>query len=243
VTTSPAEQPAGLSAVVRSMPKLGREPADNEDSAMVDIAAGRFAVADGASTSARPEVWSRLLVEAFVEQRADPLEPQTLSRLRAQWTVLVTDPALPWYARAKLEQGADAAVVGLSVDPNTLTYLATAVGDSCLFHIRRHGLVTVGPVEHAGDFDRFPELLSSRVDAPPAKPTVLAGTYLPGDTFALTTDAMAQCLLAVLERHHRLPALTEMVRDRERYARRVAQYRWRGLLANDDTTLCVVSTR
>jgi hypothetical protein len=234
---------AGLSAVVATVPKLGREPAENEDSVAVDLAAHRFAIADGASTSARPEVWSQLLVEAFVDERSDPFEAPTLMRLRRQWTVLVSDPALPWYAQAKLQRGADAAFVGLSVDPDTRTYEATAIGDSCLFHIRGAHIVRVGPVAVAADFDRFPQLLSSRVDAPRPEASTVAGAYLPGDTFALATDAMAKFLLTVYERHGRLPILHELVRDRPRYGRYVSRYRWRGQLANDDTTLCVVSTR
>lgn len=242
MTALPTGGLAGLSAAVYTVPKLGRESAENEDSATMDVVAGRFAIADGASTSARPEVWSRLLVEAFVSERSDPLEPQTLARLRARWTVLVNDPTLPWYAQAKLQHGADAAFLGLNIDPATVTYRAAAVGDSCLFQVRGQHIVRVGPVEQARDFSRFPELLSSRANVPIGKVNVLTGMYQPGDVFALATDAMAMFLLTVHERYGRLPSLTELVRDRERYARCVAQYRWRGQLANDDTTLCVVST-
>jgi len=243
VTAPPAGGLASLSAVVFSVPKLGRSPAENEDSATTDVAAGRFAVADGASTSARPEIWSQLLVEAFVDERSDPLDPQTLARLRNQWMLLVTDPSLPWYAQAKLQHGADAAFLGLCINPDAVTYRAGAVGDSCLFHLRGQDIVRVGPVDQADGFGRFPELLSSRADAPLRTATVLTGSYLPGDVFVLATDAMAKFLLTVHERHGRIPPVTELARSRERYARYVARYRWRGQLANDDTTLCVVSTR
>ncbi|WP_238010308.1 hypothetical protein KZZ52_52950 [Dactylosporangium sp. AC04546] len=232
-----------VAAVIRTVPKLGRGPAENEDSATMDAALGRFAVADGASTSARPEVWSRLLVSACVEEDADPLEPRTLAHLRERWLAAVADPALPWFAQAKLEQGADAAFVSLRLDPVAATYQATGVGDSCLFHLRADRIVRVGPVERAGGFNRFPLLLSSRAAAAAPGGTALAGSYRPGDVFALATDAMAHFLLGVHERIGRLPSLAALVRSPETFARQTARYRWRGRIANDDTTLCVVTTR
>ncbi|MFI6227929.1 protein phosphatase 2C domain-containing protein [Micromonospora echinospora] len=228
--------------MTRSVPKLGREPAENEDSVTTDPGAGRFAVADGASTSARSEIWSRLLVEAFVSEQSDPFDPPTLAQLRGRWSVLVNDPTLPWYAQAKLQHGAAATFLGLSLDPVSVSYRAVAMGDSCLFHLRGTGIVQVGPIDQADGFGRFPELLSTRPDVPVRKPTVLVGEYRPGDVFALATDAMAAFLLAVHERYGRVPPVVELVHSAQRYARFVAQYRWRGQLTNDDTTLCVVRT-
>ena len=55
-----------LLAAAQSVPKAGRSGDENEDAFELDDAKGRYAVADGVSTAARPEVWSRLLVHAFV---------------------------------------------------------------------------------------------------------------------------------------------------------------------------------
>jgi hypothetical protein len=228
-----------LSATVHTVAKLGRDPADNEDSAAVDLSSGRFAVADGASTSARPEVWSRLLVQAFVSERIDPLVPAALAQLRGRWNTSVMRPGLAWYAQAKLLQGADSTFLGLYLDRKERLYHATVVGDSCLFHLRHHDLVWVGPVEQAADFSRFPDLISSRPGAPPPKATALAGTYRRGDTFLLATDAIAKFLLAVYERYGRVPA-EPFAGDTQEFRRGVARYRNRGQLGNDDTTLCVV---
>jgi hypothetical protein len=238
-----APQPAqhALSATVHTVPKLGRHPSDNEDSAAADLASGRFAIADGASTSARPEVWSRLLAQAFVHERIDPLAPAALAQLRGEWNTLVMRPGLAWYAQAKLLQGADSTFLGLYLDTADRNYHAAMVGDSCLFHLRRHDLLWVGPVERAADFGRFPHLISSRSAAPTPKATVLAGTYQRGDTFLLVTDAIAKFLLAVYERYGRVPA-EPFVGGPQEFRRGVARYRHRGQLGNDDTTICVVQT-
>ncbi|MGV9414770.1 hypothetical protein ACWDOP_33125 [Nocardia sp. NPDC003693] len=70
----------GSLATISSVAKDGREHDENEDR----VAAGlrRVAIADGASTSARPEVWAEILVHTFVNDAKDPFEPQVLSELR-----------------------------------------------------------------------------------------------------------------------------------------------------------------
>lgn len=231
-----------LSAVAHSVPKLGRSAWENEDSADTDPSAGRFAVADGASTSARPEVWSRLLVESFIDEWADPLAPSVLAGLRDRWNALVTGPSLPWYAQAKLLQGADSTFLGLRLDPVAGLFHAAGVGDSCLFHIRGCEVLRVGPIDDPARFGRFPELVSSRVNAAVPAATVLAGTYQPGDVFLLATDAIAKFLLETYARHGRVSPAAAFTRNRAQFIRRIARYRSRGQLANDDTTLCVVST-
>ncbi|WP_239331942.1 hypothetical protein [Frankia sp. CiP3] len=238
----PTTMGAGLQVTVHSVPKLGRSAAENEDSAAADQVAARFAIADGASTSARPEVWSRLLVDSFVTEHADPLAPEILPHLRSRWWGHVAKPNLPWYATAKLMEGADSTFLGLLVDSAEGVYHAVSLGDSCLFHIRRQEILWVGPVDHADGFGRFPELVSSRAGAPRQQPTEFTTTYQDGDIFLLATDAVSAFLLKIYERHQRVPPLGTFVNSRERFARFVARHRHRGQLANDDTTLCVVRT-
>ncbi|MBO4209500.1 hypothetical protein GSF22_26430 [Micromonospora echinofusca] len=231
-----------MSAVTYSVPKLGRSPYENEDSAGMAPATGRFAVADGASTSARPEVWSRLLVTSFVEEGLDPLAPEVLVALRRKWSALVDSPSLPWYAQAKLQRGADSTFLGLQVDSASRTFRAHGVGDSCLFHLRGAEVLLVGPVTSPDDFSRFPELVSSLAGAEAPPVTTLSGGYQAGDVFLLATDAIARYLLVTYERHGRTAAWHRTPDGYAQFVRRVASYRRRGQLANDDTTLCVVRT-
>ena len=80
-----------LRVAVRTTAKRGSEPHENEDSTAKNIDAGRFAVSDGAATTARADVWSRLLTDAFVNG-ADPLADDTLTTLRQTWQELVHGP-------------------------------------------------------------------------------------------------------------------------------------------------------
>jgi hypothetical protein len=242
LTSPSSHRPTGLTAKVFSLPKLGRTATENEDFAAIDLLAGRFAVADGASTSARPEVWSRLLVECFVGRQDDPLAPAILADLRHQWNAEVDRPNLPWYAQAKLLEGGGSTFLGLQIDLTANLFQAEGVGDSCLFHVRRGDVLKVGPIDSPGQFSRYPELVSTRANAATPKQTVLAGTYQPGDVFLLATDAIAKLLLETHEQYGRIPATATLVGDRTQFIRKIARYRRRGRLANDDTTLCVVRT-
>jgi hypothetical protein len=224
--------------VAHSVPKLGRGTHENEDGVAFDTATGRFAVADGASTSARPEVWSALLVRSFVEHDVDPFEPAALAGLRRRWHALVADGArLPWYATAKLQHGADSTFLGLRVRRGG--YAVTAVGDSCLFHVRGGRVLLMAPAIRPEEFGRFPPLVSSRPDAPVPAAVTVDGEHLPGDLFVLATDAVAQFLIAGYTRHGRFP-VTGLGRDRAAFLRAVTSLRGRAAMANDDSTLCVV---
>ncbi|WP_018500714.1 hypothetical protein [Parafrankia discariae] len=239
---SPPRPSAGvvvLAATAHSVPKLGRSPAENEDSCALRPERGRFAVADGASTSARPEVWSRLLVDAYAHDGLDPLAPDVLGALRERWRAQVSRPGLPWFARAKLQSGADASFLGLSVDVVNRCWTATCVGDSCVFHLRDGETRAVGPVGRSADFTRFAQLVASRGPTAP-EPTLLTGELRPGDVFVLATDALARLLLYATETRGRMPAPDRLARTAGRFSRAVAAYRHHGLLANDDTTICVV---
>ena len=225
---------------MRSTPKSDRQPHENEDSVAENADEGRFAISDGASTSARSEVWSGLLTDSFVNG-ADPLVPETLAELRKRWWELVFDAALPWYAQDKLVQGGAATFVGLQVDSGT--YRVTAIGDSCLFHIRQEEILLAGPLTRWEQFTRSPALLSTRPDAPPIRDELWhgGGHFRPGDVFLLATDAIAKHLLRERHEHGRLLPISAQLESDEQFADFVCRERGQGL-DNDDATVCVVTT-
>lgn len=229
-----------LGVVVRSLPKSDRDPHENEDSVAQNLAAGRFAISDGASTSARSEVWSRLLTDSFAGG-ADPLAPQVLTELRQQWWGRVFHRSLAWFAQEKLIQGGAATFVGLQVLYGT--YRMTAVGDSCLFHIREQTILLAAPLDRWGQFSRSPDLVSTRIDAPPLREELWqgGGEYREGDIFLLATDAVAKHLLRVYRERGALLPIPEVSGSGARFVDFVRRERGRGL-DNDDTTVCVVTT-
>lgn len=221
-----------------TVPKSGNGAAENEDAVQVSPSAGRFAVSDGASSSARSDVWSTILTEVFVTEAVDPLAPDVLPRLRRRWWDSVNGGALPWYAQEKLLQGASATFAGLVVGEDW--YEVQALGDSCFFHLRGGELLLAGPLERSSEFSRFPELVTTNNLGEPPAPWRAIRRHKPGDVLVLTTDALAKYLLGEYESTAAfdLPAVAG---NSDHFPTFVTEARANGM-PNDDATLCVVRT-
>ncbi|GIK37980.1 MAG: hypothetical protein BroJett011_18130 [Chloroflexota bacterium] len=116
---------------------------------------------------------------------------------------------LPWFALEKVQYGAFAALLGLSLTTNgtesfTGHWTAFAAGDSCLFHVRHPELLVCFPIERADQFNNHPVLLSTN----PLKNQLLSevadklewrGQWQVGDQFLLMTDALAQWFMVQVE--------------------------------------------
>lgn len=227
-------------------PKRGHTPEEYEDAFAADEPAGRFAVADGASESSFAGLWARLLVghavrsEAGAWQREDWLqEPQE------QWSADVDGRPLPWYAEAKREQGAYATLLMLTLRPpagaESGRWHALAVGDSCLFRLRKGRLRMAFPWEESVAFDRNPDLLGARPGAPAVVWQQAHGKCRPGDHYLLMTDALAYWFLLQSESGNRPWEAVARVLDGPApdaaFPAWVEDLRDHGGLPNDDVTL------
>ena len=144
-------QPSALFFMVRAwqlraerflLPKEGAQEAECEDAIGVNLAAGRFAVADGATEAFDARSWARALAQGWVA-----CEPPALSResfgawVVGQGTQLHDSwqgRALPWYAEEKARRGSFAAFVGVQLEltNGASHWTAIALGDSCLVQRR-----------------------------------------------------------------------------------------------------------
>jgi Protein phosphatase 2C len=222
------------------LPKRGNADDEYEDAFAIEPAAGRFAVADGASESSFAGLWARLLVEGFVRPASGWLEAA-----RQTWAARVDGQALPWYAEAKRDDGAFATLLGLVVADGR--WHALAVGDTCLFQVREDCLIAAFPQRRSEDFGNRPRLIGSR---PPANPAGEAhaeerGEWQAGDRFLLMTDALAHWFLRRHEAGERpwqeLTGFTEGAEAKTAFAEWVAERRRRDGLRNDDVTLVLIA--
>ncbi len=237
-------------------PKRGNAESEYEDAYFPeracqrqDLSEFRCAVADGASESAFSREWARLLVRRYHHQRV------SLKLLQRSWLRRVTRQPVPWYLEEKIRRGAYATLVGLSIrDPDPSqpcggSWQSTAVGDSCLFHVRDEELLTVAPITRSDDFNNHPHLVSTDSSASfgldQSRIKVARGEWLPSDVFYLLTDALAEWTLSEHEAgrppwptFRRLGKGDDAGATGQRsFATLVANLRQNSGLHNDDVTL------
>jgi hypothetical protein len=235
--------------------KRGNAAEDYEDAFAGNPAAGRFAVADGASEASFAGAWARALVEGFVAAAGKPWNDLGwLPPLRQRWAEQVDKLSLPWYAETKREEGAFATLLALAIRPPRPDKLgnwrALAVGDSCLFHTRAGRFLTSFPLMASGEFGTRPHLLGSRqpgAHRPEEGCEQAHGHWQPRDRFLLMTDAMAQWFLQQTERGERpLAAIDRLLEEAEpeaAFAAWVEERRDREALRNDDVTLVIIDVQ
>ncbi len=239
-----------------SVPKLGNAVSENEDAfhqaPPTALAPGVWALSDGATTTSFARLWAQTLVQLAVRtQPAAAGLADLLLQAQAAWRQDVNGRPLPWHAAEKVQQGAFATLLWFSFSrPSPFRHgewRVLSVGDSCLFHVRRHQLQTAVPLSSAAAFDNHPELLSST----PARNAFLwprleqhftPGTWQAGDEFYLMTDALsAWCLAAHEKGADPFRIIHEEVLRRPQaeaaFQEWVAGLRRLKALKNDDTTL------
>jgi len=196
-------------------PKLGNQDSEYEDAfyprrELISREARifHFAVADGATETSFSGLWAKQLVRAFCRGRLDgPMCLEGLRLLREQWHKIVSRRRLPWYAEEKVRSGAFAAIAGIRLEDGAGAqgrgiWKAIAVGDSCVFHVRKKKVLCCFPIQKSDDFNNSPRLLSSNKPESEryrAKLQRTSGVWHGGDTFYLMTDAVACWFLKQIE--------------------------------------------
>jgi hypothetical protein len=199
----------------------------------------RFAVADGATETSFAGSWAQILTRAYCRDRlSDKRIRKSLPRLQAEWHSSIGKKALPWYAEQKLEDGAFATLVGLTLSDDC--WQSMAIGDSCLFQRRRNCVVTAFPMTSWQDFGNHPSLLSSNKgnwNNELVHVSHAGGRWEPGDVFYLMTDAMACWFLRSIEDGE---PPTDPLEQPGEFEPWVESLRQRGM-RNDDVTVLRIS--
>jgi hypothetical protein len=182
-----------------SLEKQGNRPHENEDAVVADAPSGRFAVSDGATESSESRAWATALAHAYVRQ---PPQPNAFASwhagVRQEWKPPPVPESAPWYASLKRDEGAFATLLGLNVLPTSNSrgwgLQAVAVGDSCLFVVRKDRIHVAFPISNPSGFKKQPKLIPSAHTRCP-EPEWLTAQAGFGDLVLLTTDAVAAAIL------------------------------------------------
>lgn len=195
---------ARLQAYVLKIEKIGNKPAEYEDATAVRRGGTGLllALADGASDAIYAGAWARMLVRRFVRRPFWTVAAlrYRVCKLGALWLHKHAQPGLPWYAVKKLESGAAATLIGVSIKlpvrpTESGSWKALSIGDACLFQMRGSAMLRMHPDLVPAAFGNRPALLytvtvrNQRV----AQALALAnGSWDRGDKFILASDALAR---------------------------------------------------
>jgi hypothetical protein len=248
--------------VVFQAPKEGYSQGEWEDGAVGgsfegarggDPPVARFAVADGATETYEAKVWVRHLLGSFMAaDRAGAVSGPALERgsmstwfksMQEHWPAIAPAPS-DYIEERKMAQGTLATFVGgqiMGLDTAAPTWLAVALGDSVLFHVRGGRLVEHFPPYRSKDFDSAPDgigTLPGWLARMSEQMMFRQGRLALGDTIFAATDAFAKWMITCLEKGDKSlwPVLGELAHPVV-FSQLVAAHRRTGAMKDDDVTL------
>jgi hypothetical protein len=162
--------------------------------------------------------------------------------LQARWQKRVTSKPLPWYASQKAENGAFAALVGLTLkEGKSRQWQAVAVGDCCLFHVREGGVLKAFPLASQADFNNRPVLIGSNKSRNGGVLSQLRaeeGSWQRGDSFLLMSDAIAAFFMGrACESGEPVGDVLDFLDSDDAFREWIGELRASGSLKNDDVSL------
>lgn len=208
----------------------------------------RFAIADGATEASFSGIWAQLLVIGYC--RGHLLSADThflLDRYQKRWKNLIAKKSLPWFAEQKVEAGAYASLLGITIEPPQPSerglWHAFAVGDSCLVHVRGSETLNKFPLTHSDEFNSRPVLICSIQTANQAvfgASKTLTASWEVGDIFYLMTDAIAAWFMRQDELGRRPWLELDELSNQDQFRAWVTKRREAKELKNDDVTLTTI---
>ena len=194
------------------LPKDLQQPQGYEDAFELDPAGGKAAICDGVASSLFSGRWAAILAKAAVEETPRVRNPEVLEawlrQQRQRWSASIDESALAWHQKPKLLEGASSTLLWVELSgqdapegtarPRRLC--GYAIGDCCLFHVRRGGLLQTFPIENSARFEDHPQVLRSVYKRADAFAFEAFETQChPGDLLVMCTDAVACWTLRQLE--------------------------------------------
>lgn len=197
-----------------SIAKVGNSVNENEDNLLVPSTSElesepilKFAISDGATESSFSKEWSDLLVSCFKDKPFDLANlPLTINAISETWQSITSAIDLPWYAQQKLENGAFATFLGITLNLAEQTYESVSIGDCTLFQVRNNELICSFPTTGSEDFGNTPSLFAtnSKYQTDFEKSVkYLNGHVESGDLLILASDALAMWLFKRLNEGER----------------------------------------
>lgn len=230
--------------------KAGNSPEECEDAYAYEFSPSKspwyFAISDGTTESSFSREWASKLVKSFVSNPFDSPEEISnwLEPLQQDWSNWLSARDLPWYAKRKADQGTDATLLSLKIEPDRRdhgwNWQSIAVGDSCLFVVNNERLLNSFPLSKSSDLNSTPDLVGTlpRYNSSLTKSVKVAkGNAQSGTHFYLVTDALAGWILKTIE-SGKIPWDTlNSITKAEEFSAWLEELRISRKIRNDDTTM------
>ncbi len=186
--------------------KDAQYPDEYQDAFALAPDRGLAAIADGVSSAIFSAAWARILTEAVIAEppRLDDGAAfvEWLARRRAAWSQGIDARSLPWNVRPKMVLGAMTTLLWVELTPPDAAdgfpgwyrLRCTAIGDCCLFHVRKGDQLRSFPMDRAESFGLDPCVVGSidRKQDHLLEFHLIDDACWPGDLLVLATDALAQ---------------------------------------------------
>jgi serine/threonine protein phosphatase PrpC len=233
-----------------SVAKLGNNEEENEDSVLLpdtnDKEFVNAAISDGATESSFSKEWSKLLVEHYTYRSfsKDNL-PETIKQIAGCWSKVTSSKDLLWYAQQKLETGAFATFIGLTINCKEKILECVAIGDSTMFLIRKDRLLFSFPITSSQQFGNTPKLFATnnKYQTEFENSVEYAKVHVEaGDLIVLASDAIAEWICKKIEKNNTYYRTIKKLMDKPivEFDSWLNVERHSGKIKNDDTTILLI---
>lgn len=239
-----------------SFVKIGYEAEKNQDYIGFDPDTYTAIVSDGAGEAMYSGIWSRLIVEAGMEDPANALlldKWDWLDSAMENWMGHAASrfQSMNFWQQEKIKTGSAATflIINLVKNPDdTISWKASAVGDSNLFIFRNGRLTESFPMKDPSEFNVTPPLVyivpNSDLSDVEFHGCIMEtdilhmeGTARPGDVFLYGTDAVSLKLLSIVKEEGENALSNVLGWDADAWREAVMNWREEGSIQDDDSTL------
>jgi hypothetical protein len=198
-----------------TLPKSSHNAEENEDAFAPLLGNGdcvkesffQCAVADGATRSNFSRIFADSLVNVSTNTERHAKLPDVIQKARQQWYQTLVQKEPSRMDVEKMKEGAYSTILWMKFFPegtdgnlSTNTWMAQAIGDTCLFQFRNENPIQILPIRRSSDFNNHPPLIGSghsQIEA--LGEWEYSGSWESGDDFFIATDAMAKWILEQVE--------------------------------------------
>jgi serine/threonine protein phosphatase PrpC len=231
------------------LPKDVQDPNAYEDASHVDPARGVAAICDGVASTLFSGKWASILAQAVVAERPSVSDREQLEawlkKYREVWSASVDESSLAWHQKPKMLEGAASTLLWIEFSSEgaagkvakPLRLRCYAIGDCCLFHIRKGQVLQSFPMQESAAFEANPQVIRSvfkREDAVAFQ--AMETQCKPGDLVLLCTDAVAAWTMKQLEDGADVDWAAYWQMSGEDWQRWILGLRQNGLIRYDDST-------